>query len=96
MLERMYWNRTGAEQSKYDEMVAAGFQFTKKTEQIFRSYYRYFNDGDFPGWARGNWHIQRYGRWGLELNDSGLVEQEQRITDAILYEYARFQKKGAK
>ena len=93
MLERMYWNSNGAEQSKYDEMVAAGFKFTKATEAIFHSYYRYFNDGDFPGWARGNWYIQRRGRWGLELNDSGLVEQEQRITDAILYEYARYQKK---
>ena len=90
-----YWNHSGAEQAKYEEMVAAGFSFTKRTEQIFHSYYRYFNDGDFPGWARGNWRIQRMGRWGMELNDSGLVEQEQRITEAILHEYARFEKRRA-
>ena len=92
MLERMYWNRQGAEQAKYNEMKDAGFQFTKKTETIFHSYYRYFNDGDFPGWARGMWGWQWYGRFGLELNKIGLEVQEQRITEAILYEYKRFQK----
>lgn len=90
-----YWNHSGAEQAKYEEMMAAKFSFTKKTEQIFHSYYRYFNDGDFPGWARGNWRIQRYGRWGWELNEMGMEMQEQRITEAILHEYARFEKRRA-
>lgn len=90
-----YWNNSGAEQAKYEEMVAAKFSFTKRTEQIFHSYYRYFNDGDFPGWARGNWRIQRYGRWGWELNETGMEMQEQRITEAILHEYARFEKRRA-
>lgn len=90
-----YWNHSGSEQAKYEEMVAAKFSFTKRTEQIFHSYYRYFNDGDFPGWARGNWRIQRYGRWGWELNETGMEMQEQRITEAILREYARFEKRRA-
>ena len=93
-MNNLYWNKQGAEQSKYDEMVAAGFEFTQKTEAIFHSYYRYFNDGDFPGWARGCYGMQRYGRHGrLELNENGLLVQEDRITKAIQYEYARYQKK---
>lgn len=94
-MENTYWNHNGAEQEKYEEMMAAGFIFTKKSEAVFHSYYRYFNDGDFPGWARGDWRIQRMGRWGLELNNSGLVKQEQRVTEAILHEYARFEKRRA-
>lgn len=96
MLDQMYWNHTGVEQSKYDEMVAAGFQFTKKTETVFHSYYRYFNDGDFPGWARKDWSMVKYNYWGKILNDKGLELQENRATEAILHEYKRFQKKGAK
>ena len=88
----MYWEGKGAEQSKYDEMMAAGFTFTRKTETVFHSYYRYFNDGDFPGWARSDWSIQRMTRWGRELNDKGLEMQEQRVTAAVLHEYARYMK----
>lgn len=99
-MDNLYWNHKGAEQDKYEEMKAAGFQFTRKTETVFHSYYRYFNDGDFPGWARGDWRLCKYTHhkygWDKELNDRGLEMQEQRVTEAILYEYGRFMKKGAK
>lgn len=87
-----YWESNGTEQSKYDKMVAVGWKFTKKTEAIFHSYYRYFNDGDLPGWARGMWGWQRYGQFGLELNKIGLEVQEDRVTKAIQFEYTRFEK----
>ena len=51
MNEHTYWNSNGPEQAKYDEMEAAAFKYTKATETVFRSYYRYYNDGDLPGWA---------------------------------------------
>ena len=94
-MKHTYWNHNGIEQQKYDEMMAAGWKFTKKTESIFRSYYRYFNDGDFPGWARGEWDLRKMGRWGLELNERGLEAQEFRVTDAITHEYERFKKTAA-
>ena len=91
-----YWANSGAEQAKYDEIMKAvengEFELLKKTETIFHSYYRYNNDGDFPGWARGNWRFQRWGRWGLELNEAGEEAQEKRVTEAILKEYGRLLK----
>ena len=95
-MENTYWNNNGAEQEKYDELreaVRNGYNWTQKTENVFHSYYRYFNDGDFPGWAKRNWSLRQYGRWGWELNEEGLKMQEQRITEAILKEYERYQKK---
>ena len=52
MNERSYWNSNGEAQALYDEMQAAAFKYTKATEALFRSYHRYYNDGDLPGWAR--------------------------------------------
>lgn len=91
-----YWNGNGAEQKKYEELMQAvhnGWNWTKRTENIFHSYYRYFNDGDFPGWARGDWSLRVHDLWGWKLSQKGLEAQEQRITEAILAEYARLQKK---
>ena len=52
MNEHTYWNSNGPEQAKYDEMEAAGFKYTKATQTVFHSYYRYYNDGDLPDWGR--------------------------------------------
>ena len=60
MNEHTYWNSNGPEQAKYDEMEAAGFEYTKATQTVFHSYYRYYNDGDLPGWARSRWDVTRY------------------------------------
>lgn len=87
-----YWEKMGAEQAKLDEMENSGWEFSQKMESIFNSYYRYFNDGDFPGWARGKWNLRKTGRWGWELNEKGLELQEQRVTEAVLAEYKRFTK----
>ena len=95
-MRAMYWEHNGAEQTKYEEMMASNFKFTAKTNAIFHSYYRYFNDGDFPGWARGHYMFYRQGRFGIELNQRGLEVQEERVTNAILSEYKRYQKNGGK
>lgn len=96
MNERTYWNSNGSEQAKYDEMEAVGFKFTKATETVFHSYYRYYNDGDLPGWAWSRWDITRhswdYGYDRRVLTDAGEDELERRVTERIQIEYARFLK----
>ena len=91
-----YWNSNGPEQAKYDEMEAVGFKYTKATETVFHSYYRYYNDGDLPGWARSRWDVTRYTfQYGYRqrvLTEAGEGEFEQRITERIQIEYARFLK----
>ena len=49
-MENRYWNRNGAAQAHYDEMEAAGFEYTQATYRSMHSYYRYYNDGDLPVW----------------------------------------------
>ena len=96
MNEHTYWNSNGPEQAKYDEMEAAGFEYTKATRTVFHSYYRYYNDGDLPGWARSRWDVTRYTfKYGYRqrvLTEAGEAEFEQRITERIQIEYRRFLK----
>ena len=96
MNEHTYWNSNGPEQDKYNEMEAAGFEYTKATQTVFHSYYRYYNDGDLPGWARSRWDVTRYTfQYGYRqrvLTEAGEGEFEQRITERIQIEYARFLK----
>lgn len=89
-----YWNNKGEEQAKYDEMCTAGFAFTKKSESVFRTYYRYYNDGDLPGWARGNYSVTEWTNDGrnVKLAINGEIELEDRTTEAIRHEYKRFEK----
>ena len=95
-MDDRYWNRTGTAQAHYDEMDAAGFKFTKATEAVFHSYYRYYNDGDLPGWARTRWDITKYtfdyGYRQRVLTAAGEEEFERRVTERIQIEYARFLK----
>ena len=99
MCKNAYWNSNGPEQAKYDEMEAAGFEYTKATQTVFHSYYRYYNDGDLPGWARSRWDVTRYTfRFGYQqrvLTETGEEEFERKITDRIQIEYARFQRTRA-
>ena len=94
MNEHTYWNSNGPEQAKYNEMEAAGFEYTKATQTVFHSYYRYYNDGDLPGWARSRWDVTRYTfQYGYRqrvLTETGEAEFEQRITERIQIEYRRF------
>ena len=77
-------------------MEAAGFEYTQATYKVMHSYYRYYNDGDLPGWAvrnRGSFvqHTLKDGRyWHAELNEAGEEEQERRVTERIEIEYRRF------
>ena len=94
MCKHAYWNSNGPEQAKYNEMEAAGFEYTKATQTVFHSYYRYYNDGDLPGWARSRWDVTRYTfQYGYRqrvLTKAGEAEFEQRITERIQIEYRRF------
>ena len=92
--ENRYWNSVGEAQEKYDEMEAAGFKYTKATESTFHAYYRYYNDGDLPGWARSRWDVTRYsydfGYAHRVLTVAGEDEFEHRVTERIEIEYRRF------
>ena len=95
MNERTYWNGNGKAQDKYNEMEAAGFKYTKASESAFHTYHRYYNDGDFPSWARARWDITENSRSGSGhtqrvLTDAGKEEFEHRITERIEIEYDRF------
>ncbi len=95
-MENRYWNRTGALQADYDRMEAAGHEYTQATEKVFHSYYRYFNDGDLPSWARSRWDVTRYsyafGYAHRVLTEAGEEEFERRITARIEIERRRFEK----
>ena len=100
MNKHTYWNSNGPEQARYDEMEAAGFEYTKATRTVFHSYYRYYNDGDLPGWARRRWDVTRrsreYGYSHRVLTAAGEDEFERRITEQIQIEHRRFLKASRK
>ena len=95
-MENRYWEGTGLLQAEYDEMENAGHEYTKETERLFHSYYRYFNDGDLPGWARSRWDVTQYtfdyGYMHRELTKTGEDEFERRLTARIEIEYHRFKR----
>ena len=93
-MENRYWNRTGAAQAHYDEMEAAGFAYTQATYRSMNSYYRYYNDGDFPGWTRSRRELTEHTSYYplRKLNKAGEEEQERRVTERIEIEYRRFLK----
>ena len=86
-MENRYWNRTGALQADNDRMEDAGHEYTQATVKVFHSYYRYFNDGDLPGWARSRWDVTRYsydfGYAHRVLTEAGEEEFERRVTERI-------------
>ena len=96
MTQRRYWNSNGEAQALYDEMEAAGFEYTKATNALFHSYYRYYNDGDLPGWARSRWDVTRYtfeyGWRQRVLTEAGEEEFERRVTERVQIEHRRFRR----
>ena len=95
-----YWNGKGVEQSKYNELKEAGWleNVTKASAEDMHRYYRYYNDGDLPGWARGKYKLTQWSNtYGhFTLNSAGEQELEDRATQVILREYERFQKANKK
>lgn len=87
-----YWNSKGAEQAKYDEMEAAGFEYTKTTENVFYRYYRFFNDGDCP--SKLKWVMRQPS--SIQARNPEYIAHckkiEAQVTERILKEYARFQR----
>ena len=96
MNKHRYWNSNGAAQALYDEMEAAAFKYTKASQLLFHSYYRYYNDGDLPGWARSRWDVTRYAfecGWRQRvLTEAGEEEFERRVTERIQFEHRRFRR----
>ena len=52
---KTYWNNEGRFNAEYDEMIKAGFEFTKAEKNAMHKYYRYHNDGDLPVGAKYAW-----------------------------------------
>lgn len=94
MNEHTYWNENGEDQAKYAEMQSAGFSYTQASQALFHSYYRYYNDGDLPGWARTRLDITQntLGSQRRVLTAAGEKEFERRVTERIQIEYHRFQR----
>ena len=98
MLEKAYWNGNGEEQAKYDEMMKADWddEMTQASKNDMHRYYRYYNDGDLPGWAKGSkgWPLTKLSTLYNQfvLNDAGEQELERRATETILKEWKRYQK----
>lgn len=95
-LNNTYWCSNGAEQSKYDEMEAAGFEYLKGTEAVFYRYYRFFNDGDCPAHLR--WSMRTQTSICLRNPDyiAHCKKLEAQVTERILKEYTRFQRNQQK
>lgn len=99
MMRNTYWNGNGELQNEYNEMLQAEkdgtFTFTKAALNEFHRYYRYYNDGDLPGWARGNYGPTRYNykEKCSELTEKGEQILESRATERIRTEWKRYTKK---
>ena len=78
-LENSYWHGKGKYQKEYDEMKAADFEFTKATQKVFHSYYRFHNDGDTPTSYR--YYAEKY---------QNIIEAK--ADERILAEYKKFKK----
>lgn len=93
-----FWSSDSEFMDIYNQMSNAvdneEFKFTQASENQFHRYYRYYNDGDLPGWARSRYDLTRDGRWGRELNNEGQAELERRTALAVIKEWKRFQKQG--
>ena len=100
MTKNRYWNSKGLAQAKYDEMESAGYEYAQRTYDPFHTYYRYYNDGDLPGWARSRWditrHTYRYGYIQRVLTEEGEKELERRVTQRIEIDYRRFLRTATK
>ena len=84
MNERSYWNSNGEAQALYDEMQAAAFKYTKATEALFHSYYRYYNDGDLPEGLDSLFetHAVAYRQAEAEIAREHAVTGDDKVADA--------------
>ena len=88
-----YWNRDGTAQAKYDEMEAAGWEYSQATREHMHRYYRYYNDGDAP--ARIRYLKNILGYYGSRENSEIKAYEarlEKRATERIEIEYRRFRR----
>lgn len=61
-MNKTYWNNEGKFQVEYNEMLNAGFKFTKAEQNAMNKYARYYNDGDVPSGAAyiSEYHVEHY------------------------------------
>ena len=91
--DHCYWNRQGASQAKYDEMEAAGWNYSKTTEETLHRYYRFYNDGDATPRIRSLlWNT----KWEALKSNPEYTDYcrrlEERVTERIELEYRRFKR----
>lgn len=96
-----FWDGNAELNSIYEQLQKAkDFSFTQAHKNLFHTYYRYYNDGDLPGWAKGTFNEFSKGEynksWGYytKLSEQGELEFERRINAAIVNEYLRYKKKN--
>lgn len=88
-----YWNRRGALQAQYDEMLAAGWEFNFTSQHDMNRYFRYYNDGDAPARIRFLWNMLGY---QLATQNAEVLAYEERLEAAanlrVEIEYRRFKR----
>ena len=91
--EHSYWLGNGPERVKADEMKAAGFELTRRTEDTFHRYYRFHNDGDAPARIRSLMRSLRGDRLQNHPEYTAYCSRrEEQVTARIQIEYRRFRK----
>lgn len=96
------WNRSSEITGIYNQLMDAvdndEFKMTQATNNTSHQYYRYYNDGDVPGWATYNngYRTQRYDAawrgYHSTLTAAGELELERRAVASIVKEYRRYKK----
>lgn len=97
-----FWDRSSELTNLYNQLADAAdneeFKFTQATLNTMHQYYRYYNDGDVPGWATYNngFRTSQYDRaWGgsrSRLTGAGEMELERRAAKSVVKEYDRYRK----
>lgn len=88
-----YWLHRGAAQAHYDEMEAAGWKYTRASEEVFHRYYRFHNDGDATQRIRAL--LRNLCADALRSNaeyTAYCARWEARVIERVEIEYRRFQR----
>lgn len=94
-----FWHGNAELNGIYNQLEDAektgDFKMSKASRDVMHRYYRYYNDGDLPGWARGQFN--EFNQWNkkwnrIELSPRGEMELERQANRAVVVEYNRYQK----
>ena len=103
-----FWDKDNELSELYEQMRNdKNFEFSKASQNVFHQYYRYYNDGDLPGFAKRyeNGYSKDVSRrekdykgnykmrWYRELNEAGELELERKANQAVIKELKRYRKR---